>query len=230
MYSAASTCSHSSPSAWPVGKPEVEPPHPAATWDCANRSAAERDCPGPGGCSSLGYSIAKRKVRWANSNADRSGVGKVKCRPAWALRPRQTTGSFESFRVAYRPPKRLPSWRVMLIEFAHARHFFPPRLEVVVEQENPNRFPARLRDQFAFHRFLGHQLHGPSGASFPRVAAMRCLWLSSARAPKRGEQCGPAECRRRWHPASFIIRSAFAADRSATCPKMSRGPKEISQR
>src|ERR1700674_1014416 len=42
--------------------------------------------------------------------------------------------------------------------------FFPPRLQVVVQQENPNGFPAHLGDQFSFDGLLGHQTHRPSGA------------------------------------------------------------------
>src|ERR1017187_1448294 len=42
--------------------------------------------------------------------------------------------------------------------------FFPPRLQVVVEQENPNGFPSHLGDQFSFDDLLGHQPHRPSSA------------------------------------------------------------------
>src|SRR5665213_1189125 len=49
--------------------------------------------------------------------------------------------------------------------------FFPPRLEVVVEQQNPNALSSYSRNQFPLHRFLGHQTHGPSGKTLRRIAA-----------------------------------------------------------
>jgi len=52
--------------------------------------------------------------------------------------------------------------------------FFPPRFEVVVEEQNPDSFPSHARNQFALDRFLGHQSHGPTGPAFGRVAAYHC--------------------------------------------------------
>src|SRR5450755_2194605 len=49
--------------------------------------------------------------------------------------------------------------------------FFPPRLEVVVEQQNPNGLSSDSRNQFPLHRFFGHQAHGPSGKTLRRSAA-----------------------------------------------------------
>jgi len=49
--------------------------------------------------------------------------------------------------------------------------FFPPRLEVVVEEQNPDRFPSHAWDQSALHRFLGHQSHSPAGATLWWVTA-----------------------------------------------------------
>src|ERR1039457_3317461 len=49
--------------------------------------------------------------------------------------------------------------------------FFPPRLEVVVEEQNPDGFPSHAWDQSALHRFLGHQSHGPAGAALWRATA-----------------------------------------------------------
>ena len=54
---------------------------------------------------------------------------------------------------------------------AHHPIFFPPRLEVVVEEQNPDRFPSHAWDQSALHRFLGYQSHGPAGAALWRVTA-----------------------------------------------------------
>src|SRR5688500_12857838 len=50
-------------------------------------------------------------------------------------------------------------------------HFFSPRLEVVVQEQNSDRLPTYARNQFAFHGFLGHQSHGPAGTTLGRVAA-----------------------------------------------------------
>jgi len=49
--------------------------------------------------------------------------------------------------------------------------FFPPRFEVVVEEQNPDGFPAHAWDQSALHCLLGQQSHGPAGAALWRVAA-----------------------------------------------------------
>ena len=40
-----------------------------------------------------------------------------------------------------------------------------------MEQQNPNCLSAHLRSQFSFYGFLGDQSHGPSGATFGRLAA-----------------------------------------------------------
>src|ERR1700738_4210797 len=44
--------------------------------------------------------------------------------------------------------------------------FFPPRLEVVAEQQNPDRFASYARDQSLLYGMLGHQAHGPAGMAF----------------------------------------------------------------
>src|SRR5205823_14996540 len=49
--------------------------------------------------------------------------------------------------------------------------FFPPRLEVVVEEQNPDGLPSHAWDQSPFDGFLRHQAHGPAGAAFGRIAA-----------------------------------------------------------
>src|SRR5579863_4569654 len=48
-------------------------------------------------------------------------------------------------------------------------HFFPPRLEVVVEEQNSDGFPSHARNQFPLHGFLYHQPHGPTSAALWRV-------------------------------------------------------------
>src|SRR5215471_10261283 len=49
--------------------------------------------------------------------------------------------------------------------------FFPPRLEVVVEQQNPDGLPTHLRYQFPLHRLLGHQSNRPTRLPLWRIAA-----------------------------------------------------------
>src|SRR5579862_8793429 len=49
--------------------------------------------------------------------------------------------------------------------------FFPPRLELVAEQKNPDRFPPYLWHQLAFHRFFGDQPDGPPRPALGRIAA-----------------------------------------------------------
>src|SRR5262249_4190930 len=47
--------------------------------------------------------------------------------------------------------------------------FFPPRLEVVVEQQNSDGLSSHVRNQFAFHRFFGYEADCPTGAAFGRI-------------------------------------------------------------
>jgi hypothetical protein len=49
--------------------------------------------------------------------------------------------------------------------------FFPPRLEVMVQQQNPYGFPSDARDEFALHGFLRDEAHCPSRSTFGRIAA-----------------------------------------------------------
>src|ERR1700692_2810133 len=49
--------------------------------------------------------------------------------------------------------------------------FFPPRLEVVVKEQYPDRFSSHSRNQSSFHGFLRHQSHGPAGAGLGRITA-----------------------------------------------------------
>src|ERR1017187_3059886 len=157
-----------------------------------------------------GYCIARWQATRANSKADRSGVGNVKCRAAFgstaqktlavphrsyslsrrASRPgsageegrtsacsvtgfssRHTTGSWGSLGFSY--VSSTSSILAMYASLSSATHhiFFPPRLEVVVEEQNPDRFPSHAWDQPALHLFLGHQSHGPAGTALWRVAA-----------------------------------------------------------
>jgi hypothetical protein len=49
--------------------------------------------------------------------------------------------------------------------------FFPPRLQLVALQQNPDCLSAHLGNQLPFDRLLGDQADGPTGASFRRFAA-----------------------------------------------------------
>jgi hypothetical protein len=46
---------------------------------------------------------------------------------------------------------------VLVIEFGHAPDFFPPRLQVVVEKQNPDGSPADAWNQTPFYGFLSYQ-------------------------------------------------------------------------
>ena len=54
---------------------------------------------------------------------------------------------------------------------AHTHIFFPPRFEIVAEEEYPNGFPSYTWNQFTFDGFYRYQTHGPTGAAFRRIAA-----------------------------------------------------------
>src|SRR5215475_931405 len=157
-----------------------------------------------------GYASANSTVTRANWKPERSGVGKVKCRPAFgstaqktlavprrsyslsrrASRPgsageagrtsacsvtgfssKQTTGSAGSYGFSY--VSSTSSILPMYSSLSSATHhiFFPPRLELVVEEKNADGFPSYARSQFALNGLLGDQPHGPAGAAFGRVAA-----------------------------------------------------------
>src|SRR5215813_5293451 len=160
-----------------------------------------------------GYASANSTVTRANSKPERSGVGKVKCRPALgstaqktlavprrsyslsrrASRPgaagdagrtsacrvigfssRQTTGSRWSYGRSY--TSKTSSILVMYSSSRSATThiFFPPRFEIVAQQENANGFPSYTGNQFAFDGFFRYQANGPTGASFRWIAAHHC--------------------------------------------------------
>ena len=80
--------------------------------------------------------------------------------------------------------------RILLIQFRHAPHFFPPRFQVVAFQQDPNRFPSHSRNQFAFRHFLGQQAHRPARAAFRRWTtrqrhdALPMLRIQQGRVPR----------------------------------------------
>jgi hypothetical protein len=49
--------------------------------------------------------------------------------------------------------------------------FFPPRLQLVALQQDPDCLSAHLGNQLPFDRLLGDQADGPTGTSFRRFAA-----------------------------------------------------------
>src|SRR6202023_3590597 len=143
-----------------------------------------------------------------NSGAERFGVGKVKCRPAFgstaqktlavprrsyslsrlAILPgamriggrtsacrvtgfssMQTTGSAELYGFSY--TASTSSIFSMYSGLSSATHhiFFPPRLQVVAFEQDPNRFSSYPRYQLALDRLCGDQAHGPAGMSLWRL-------------------------------------------------------------
>src|SRR5580765_5751948 len=52
--------------------------------------------------------------------------------------------------------------------------FFPPRFEIVAEQEDSDGFPSYTGNQFAFDGFFRYQTDGPTSATFRRIAAYHC--------------------------------------------------------
>src|ERR1039457_5422284 len=160
-----------------------------------------------------GYCIARWQATWANSKADRSGVGNVKCCPAFGSTAQKTLAvprrSYSLSRRASRPGAAGEAGRrsacsvigfsstqitgscglygrsytsktsSILAIYSSSRTatthiFFPPRLQVVAQQKNPNRFPSDARNHFAFDGFLCHQAHRPTGATFRRTTAYHC--------------------------------------------------------
>src|SRR5262249_49768151 len=85
---------------------------------------------------------------------------------------RQTSGCCGSWGRSYISSFHLGD--VVVIQVGHHPHFFPPRFEIVAEQENSNGFPAYAWNQFALDGFFRYQTHGPTGATFRRAAAHHC--------------------------------------------------------
>src|SRR5438105_1251404 len=68
---------------------------------------------------------------------------------------------------------RTSSILAMYSRFSSAMHhiFFPPRLEIVVEQQDANSFSSDRGNQFPLHRFFGHQPHRPAGTPLGGISA-----------------------------------------------------------
>src|SRR5215813_6585965 len=60
-----------------------------------------------------------------------------------------------------------PLWRRCSLHPGQPRitFSFPPRLEVVVEEQIPDGFPSHSGDQFPLHGFLYYQPHSPASAA-----------------------------------------------------------------
>ena len=84
---------------------------------------------------------------------------------------------------------KMSSMRWMYSSSSSATHhiFFPPRLEVVALEQDPNRFLSQPRNQFAFHHFFGQQAYRParSGPSGRRATRQRHDALPMLRASSR---------------------------------------------
>ena len=97
---------------------------------------------------------------------------------------RQTTGWLGSYGRSY--VSSTSSIFEMYSSLRSATHhiFFPPRLEVVVEQQNADGFSSHSGNQSPLHGFFDHQPHGPAraapGGSLQTMAIMRCFWPSSS--------------------------------------------------
>src|SRR4029077_12955154 len=52
--------------------------------------------------------------------------------------------------------------------------FFPPRFQIVAQQENPYGFTSYTRNQLAFDGFLCPKAYRPTDAAFRRATAYHC--------------------------------------------------------
>src|SRR6476659_7776212 len=157
-----------------------------------------------------GYSRANLTATWANSKPERSGVGKVKWRPAFGSTAQKTLAvpqrSYSLSRLASRPgdadaaartsacnvtgfsSRQTIGWLAsygrsyvsstsaifeMYSSLRSATHhiFFPPRLEIVVKQQDADGLSSHSGYQSPLHRFFHYQPNGPAGATLRRVTA-----------------------------------------------------------
>jgi hypothetical protein len=134
---------------------------------------------------------SKRLARFRLDSAEDIGCAApflsvvIPCFAAWRRRRRgppigvQRDGLFVQTKYWFRRMVRLflgrenilPFVEVVLLPFRHAPHFFPPRLEVVVQEQKADGFSPHLRDQWAFDGFLGDQPIRPAGTPGGRIAA-----------------------------------------------------------
>jgi hypothetical protein len=84
----------------------------------------------------------------------------------------QTKDWFSSMIRLFIGGQNILSWAdVILIQFRHAPHFPPPRLEVVGQEQKADDFSPHFRGQWAFDGFLRDQPDGPAGTPGGGIAA-----------------------------------------------------------
>src|SRR5271155_3006481 len=83
----------------------------------------------------------------------------------------QTTGSLADRGFSY--VSSTSSMRAIYSSFSSPTHhiFFPPRLEIVAFQQDPDRLPAHLRDQFLLDHLFSQQAHRPARTPLRRRRA-----------------------------------------------------------
>src|SRR5215472_15663495 len=107
------------------------------------------------------YSLSRRASRPCSAGDE----GRTSACSVADFASRQTTGSAGLYGFSYIPNTSSRSPEVLIGQFGHTPHFFPPKFEVVVEQQNPNRFLSHPGNQSSLYRLLGHQAHRPAGAT-----------------------------------------------------------------
>src|SRR5215831_19488362 len=91
-------------------------------------------------------------------------------------------------------------------------HFFPPRFEIVAQQENSNSFPSDTWNQFAFDGFFRNQAHGPTGATLRRAAAHHCNQTLFLAIVEHFGCTGPLPFVPRAFQAALLVTTANIAD------------------
>jgi hypothetical protein len=104
----------------------------------------------------------------------------------------QTTGSSSESDFSYKASTS--SMRAMYSWSSAATHhiFFPPRLQIMIPEQNADRFPPHLPHQLLLHRFLGDESNAPprlpSGGWLHTMAMI--LWLGPASRTRGWPGCG----------------------------------------
>src|SRR6266851_3738875 len=116
-----------------------------------------------------GYANAKVTTTWANSKPERSGVGKVKCRPAFGSTAQKTLAvpqrSYSLSRLASRPGLAGDAGRTSACSVTG----FSSRQTTGCWGSYG--FSSHAGNQPAFYGFFGHQSNRPASAAFRRATA-----------------------------------------------------------
>src|ERR1700758_895829 len=82
----------------------------------------------------------------------------------------QTTGSASESGFSYKASTS--SLRAMYSPSSSPTHhiFFPPRLHIMIPEQNADRLPTHLRHQRSLHRFLGDEANAPTRPAGRRLA------------------------------------------------------------